>query len=89
MEGEHAGTEAGDRTDGSSDGVGDVVELEIEKDGVAAGDKRFEDSRPGGCEELEADFEPATGTFEAVDESESIGSGGRIECNDEPVAGCV
>ena len=53
---------------GASDGVGYVVELEIEEDVEAAVAELLDDAVAGGVVELHADLEPLAGLSEAVDE---------------------
>ena len=58
VDGEHVHAEGSGGADGSGDGVGDVVEFEVEEDGMAALEEGLEDGGSGGDEELKADFEP-------------------------------
>ena len=70
VEGDHADAERGGRTHRSGYGVGNVVELEVEEDGVAALEERFEDGGTGGDEELQTYLEPAALAFKLVDQSD-------------------
>ena len=67
----------GDGANGSGDGVGDVVELEVEEDIEAAVAKQMHEVVASGVVELHADFEPLAGVVEAIDEFEG-GFGVRI-----------
>ncbi len=87
VEGEQAGPGGRRGADGSGDGVGNVVQLEIEEDGKAAVGEGGDDGRAFGNEQLEADLEPAAGGAETVGEGESRGGVGYVERDDEAVLG--
>jgi hypothetical protein len=76
---EERSSAVGDGTDCSGDGVGNVVKFEVEEDLEAAIAKCFEQRIAGGIEELHADFEPATGALEAIDEVERGLRGREVE----------
>lgn len=67
VEGEHFDGERGDALDGFGDGVGDVVQFEIEKDAMTAVGDLADEVGPVGGEELEPDFDPLDGAVEAVE----------------------
>lgn len=67
--------------------VGDIVQLEIEEDGMAAVDELFDYGWASGGEELQADFEPVAMVLEAVDEIKGSRRIGRIQGHDQPAAG--
>ena len=71
VDGEEFDAEGGDRADGSGNGVGNVVELEVKEDGEVAAAEFADDGGAFGDVELEADFEPAAETLELVGEGES------------------
>jgi len=83
---EHADAEAGGGTNRAGNGVGDVVEFEIEKDGVAALENGFEHRGSGGSEKFEADFEPEASAVEPVDKVGGRGGIGNVEGDDELLA---
>ena len=83
VDGEEFGAEGSDGTHSAGDGVGNVVELEVEKDGVAAMAEFANDGVAFGEVELEADLEPLAEALEAAGESESGRSIGVIEGDDE------
>jgi hypothetical protein len=89
VEGEHADAEGGGGTHRRGYGVGNVVELEVEKDGVAAGQKWFKDGGTCGDEKLQTYFEPEALALELVDQGFSSGGIGDIERYDETLAGFV
>ncbi len=74
-----------DRANGSSDGVGNVVELEVEEDLEAAMAQGFEQRIAGGVEEFHADLEPAASAIEAVDEIERRLRGREVERDGEAI----
>jgi hypothetical protein len=83
VDGEKLGTDGGGRTDGSCNGVGDVVEFEVEENGEAAAAEFADDGGAFGGVEFEADLEPAAEAVELVGEGEGwVGAGG-IEGDDE------
>jgi hypothetical protein len=69
--------------DGSGDGVGDVVELEVEEDGEAAMAEFLDDGVAFGEVEFEADFEPGAGVFELFHEREGWRGAGVVEGDDK------
>lgn len=83
VDGEEFDAEGGDRADGSGNGVGNVVELEVKEDGDVAAAEFADDGGAFGDVELEADFEPAAETLELVGEGESGQSTGDVEGDDE------
>jgi len=86
MDGEELRAERRDRTHRGGDGVGNVVEFQVEEDGVAAIPERLNDGAPSGEVEFEADFEPLAGPFKTVDESEGFGSRREVEGDDEALS---
>ena len=85
VEGEEAGTCGGCGADGSGDGVGDVVELEVEEDVESSGGEGGDDLGAFGNEELQANLDPADGGSKAVGEGQG-GCGVReVEGDDEAV----
>jgi hypothetical protein len=83
VDGEEFGAGGSDGAHGAGDSVGNVVELEVEEDGVAAMAELMDDGGAFGDEELEADLEPLAEALEAAGESESGRSTGVIEGDDE------
>ena len=82
----HAHAQGGGRADCSSDGVGNVVELEVEEDGVSARYERLNDGGPGCGEELQPNLEPLAGSFESIYQLLRCGRAGHIERDDEALA---
>jgi hypothetical protein len=83
MDGEEVGSDSGGGADGAGNGVGNVVEFQIEKDGVAAMTELVDESVACGEVELEAHFEPGAGAFELSGEGEGGGGAGVVESHDE------
>ena len=54
--------------DGAGDGVGNVVELQIEEDAIPASDEALDDGRPVAGEQTAADLEAADGAAKPVGE---------------------
>jgi len=79
VKGEQASAYIGDRADGSGDGVGDVVELQVEEDLESAVTQGLDQRVASGAVKLEADLHPATTAFEPVDEVESLASSLEVE----------
>jgi hypothetical protein len=71
--------------DGSCDGVGDVVEFEVEEYVEAFGCEGGDDVGSFCDEEFEADLDPFAGWSEAIDEGEGGGGVGEVEGDDEAV----
>lgn len=67
VEGEHVDAQPGGRANGAGNGVGDIVELEVEEDAMAATQDGLEDRRARGDKELEANLEPRTGVVQPVE----------------------
>jgi hypothetical protein len=68
------------------DGVGDVVELEIEEDRPLLADAPY-DVGSGGREQLEPDLQHADVRREGVRESGGAGGVADVECHDQRVLG--
>ncbi len=83
VDGEELGTGGGGGADCARDGVGDVVEFEVEEDGEAAAAELMDDGVAVGEVELEADFEPAAEALELIGEGEGGIGAGVVEGNDE------
>jgi len=83
VDGEELGAEGGDGADGARNGVGDVVELEVEEDGVAAMAEFPDEGGAFGDEELKADLEPVAEVVELTGEGEGGRGTGVIEGDDE------
>lgn len=83
VEGEQLDGECRNALDGLGDGVGDVVQFEIEKDLVAAVGDFANEVGAVSSEELEADFHPLEGVAEAVEHGEGFFARFEIECEDE------
>jgi hypothetical protein len=83
VDGEELRAEGGDGANGSRDGVGDVVELEVEEDGEVAAAELADDGGAFGDEELESDFEAAAEALELAGEGEGRGGAGVVEGDDE------
>jgi hypothetical protein len=86
VDSEHVDAESGDRAYGSGHRIGNVVELQIEKDGVAALEERFKDGRAGGGEQLQAYFEPLASALKLVGQSDGGSGVGDIEGHDQALA---
>ena len=83
VEREHANRQARYGLNGLGDGVGNVVEFEVEKD-VEAEVGDFTDAvGAGGGEHLEADFRPADGALELAERGGDVARGGRVEGENE------
>ncbi len=87
VNGHHADTEACGGANSAGNGVGNIMEFQVEEDGVAAIEERFEDGGTGGDEEFETNFEPDAGAFQAVEEIYRCGLVGHIESDDQALAG--
>lgn len=87
VQGEEFNAEGCGGTDGAGDGVGNVMEFEVEEDGVAAPSNPIEDGWPSGDEEFQSDLEPADGAVELVDELERGGGVGIVKRDNQAVTG--
>ncbi len=85
--GEQVSTERGNRADGPGDGVGNVVQLKVEKDGEALLPELFDNGVAGRQIEFEAYFKPAAEAFELRDKGQGLFRGGEVESDDELVLG--
>jgi len=74
---------------GTGDRVGNVVELEVEKDPLAAATERADDARAGTGEELQPDLVEVDVVAESVDDFERIALRRAIERDDEISHGSV
>jgi hypothetical protein len=83
MNREKVGAGGGDGADRASDGVRDVVEFEVEEDGVAAMAELVDDGVAFGEVEFEANLEPGAGVFEPIGEGEGGCGTGVIESDDQ------
>jgi hypothetical protein len=66
--------------------VGNVVELQVEEDGMAALEQRFKDGGTSGREELHTYLKPAADILEPVGEGSRRGCVGNIKGHDEALA---
>ncbi len=85
VDGEKFRAQGGDGAHSAGNGVGNVVELEVKKDGEAAAAEFVDDGVACDEVELETDFEPATQPFELIGESEGGRGTGVIEGDDQPL----
>ena len=85
VDGQHRDAELAGRVYGGGDGVGDVVELQVEKDFTAGSDKVADHLRPLGGEELLANFVGAGGVAYRLDDALGVGGAGNVQRHDEPV----
>src|ERR1035441_1079478 len=76
VDGDHAHAQRGGGAHGGGHGVGNVVELEVEEDGVAAPDERLENGGTGGDKKLQPHLEPLAVALELGDEAGGGGPGG-------------
>ena len=74
-------------TDCSCDGVGDVVEFEIEEDVEAAVAELLDDAVADGVVELHADLEPSAGVVQEVDEFHGLAFIWEVQRDGEAVFG--
>jgi len=81
VQGEHADGELGAGLDGFGDGVGDVVELEVEEDVEAEVGDFADGVGSAGGEHLEADFDPSDGALELAECGRDVA--GRLGVEDE------
>jgi len=82
---EHGDAEVGGFGDGGGDGVGDVVELQVQKDFTAGGDEIADDLRAFGGEQLLAYFVEIGRFANGVNDLASLRGGGEVERHDEPI----
>ena len=87
MERRHGHTEACRRADGMSNGVGDVVKLEVEKDGAAPLLNGFDNRGPLRSEKLQADLADCRRLSEGIKQPEGAGCVGNIQGDDDFVLG--
>ena len=85
VDSQQGGSRAGDRTDRSRDGVGDVMQLEVQKDRKAPPAKGLDQAGPSRAEELEAHLHPAARAFQTIGEVERLPGGGEVERYRQPV----
>jgi hypothetical protein len=86
VEGEQFDAKSGGGAGSGGGGIGDVVELEVEEDGVAASDQRLDHSGTSGDKEFQANLEPMDGLFELADKAKCGCGIGQVEGDDEPLA---
>ncbi len=85
VDGQQGGSGLGCGADSSGDGVGDVVEFEIEEDVEAAVAEGLDEAVAGGVVKLHAHLEPETASGEAVYEFERGFGGWEVEGYGEAV----
>jgi hypothetical protein len=85
VQSEEGGSHRRDRADSSGDGVGDVVELEIEKYVEAAVAKALDYGVSSGVVKLHANLEPTAGALKLVDEVHGEVDTGEVEGDDEAI----
>jgi tetratricopeptide (TPR) repeat protein len=83
---DHARAVRRGRAYGSSDGVGDVVKLEIEKDGMSARNQRLQHGGAGGGKQFQSHLEPLALALKAIHQIESVGRTGCVQGYDEASA---
>lgn len=83
MKGEHFDGERSEGLDGLGDGVGDVVEFEVEEDVVAVIGDLAEVVGAVGGEHLQADLDPTEGALELAQEGGGGGAVGEVEGENE------
>ncbi len=86
---EHARAKGSCGTHCSGHGIGNVMELEVEKDGMTARNDRFKHSGSCSDEQLKPHFEPMTGSLEPIHEGAGGFGVGHIERDNEPFAGLL
>lgn len=86
MKGDHARAMGSRRAHRPGHGVGNVVKLEIEEDGMTAAYQRFDGGGSGGGEQFQADFEPVAMVFDPVHQLKSSVHRGRVQSYDEAAA---
>jgi len=79
----NVGPQGREHTHGLFHGVGDVVQLEIEEDGVAAALELADDVRSLGVEQLHADLDEGLAAGEAVEKTERFLAAGEIAGYDD------
>src|SRR5258705_14021971 len=84
---EHLPPQSARRLNGSRDGVGDVVELQIEPDLCAGGQNRAHNFRAFGRVKLEPDFEKRYLALELLNELECLLLCGGVERHNDFVSG--
>jgi hypothetical protein len=72
---------------GASDGLRNVVKLEIQHHAAPATDEVADDHRALGAEQLESELVPVRDPGEPTDEEISLGAARRIDRRDQPVSG--
>jgi hypothetical protein len=87
VDSEQMDTETGGGADSASNSVGDVVEFEVEEDGVASLEDWLDDSGACGGEEFETNFEADTNAVERGNKVGGSGSVRNVESDDQLFAG--
>jgi len=87
MKGQHLRAQPSCGADRTGHRVRNVVELQIEKDGISLRRKRFHNSRTRGDKQFQADLEPAAGALQSVDKCLRSSSIRHIEGHDQPFPG--
>ena len=85
VDGQHADAQLGGRLDGFGHGVGDVVELEVEKNLPAGGDQVAHNLGPLGREELFPDLVGNCGLADGLYDLAGLGGARNIERHNEPI----
>ena len=65
--------------------MGDIVELQVEKDFTAGGDEVADDLRSLGGEQLLADFVGGGGVADGLDDALRLAGAGDVQRHDEPI----
>ena len=86
MDGEKRRAEARDLGDRPLDGVGDVVQLEVQEDLPAGGDEPLDEAEFAAIGELHADLVEAGAVADPRDEPLGLRNVGHVERDDQPVA---
>ncbi len=73
MDGQHRDSQLSSLPDRVLNGIGDVVELEVEEDTMPGSDDFPDQLRPIGCECLEADLESSCNAAEVVGQRMDLG----------------
>lgn len=83
MDCEELGAEGCEGVDGVGDGVGDVVEFEVEEDAEAGFTGIADYAGAFSAEELEADFDPGDAAVEGAEDFAGLAAVGDVEGEDE------
>ena len=83
MDVDHVHIQVAQHAHGPLDGVGNVVELQVQENLVAPGLDLPDDGRTLGVEQLHADLHEGLAALELVQKGQGFVFGGEIQCNDD------